>query len=137
MDPLSLIGVITAVGPIITAGVKKVFKTDDIATKDARKIVHKTIPLVVALLAAGTSHVLAGMPVEQAIMAALAGGLSGSYVRDMDRHGLKLIQNLALLVSKKKGVKNVNPLWTKFVIEIDESLSSKNGLTSSKANMMN
>ena len=105
MDPILLASIITAVGPLVVAGIKKLLRTAQIESPENQKMVHKALPLVVGLLA-GILNCYGGdssAELEQCVLAGLAGGAGAAYIRDMDRNILGILAAVAKIIQTKKA----------------------------------
>lgn len=104
MDPIVLASLITAVGPFVVAAIKKILPTDKLP-ENQQKVAHKTLPLVVGLLAS-ILNCYAGDPsqsLEVCVLAGLAGGAGASYIRDTDKNLLGIVNAVAKLLQTRKA----------------------------------
>jgi len=97
MDPITIGGVITALIPVVTTGVKKLFKTDKL-DKDLAKGVNTLIPIVLGILSTGLYAVSQGASWSLALAIGLGSGMAAQNMRDLN----KRFNIISALVSKKK-----------------------------------
>lgn len=104
-----LVPLVATLGPYAVAGIKKLLGTDKFAPGAPRKIIHKTIPLAVGLIASAVNCVAecsgdacGGAAIwAECAMAGLAAGAGMTYVRDFDKNVLGVGQGLARIFGKK------------------------------------
>ncbi len=105
-----LVPLVSILGPHVVAGIKKLLGTDKLAPGAPRKMIHKTLPLLVGLIAAAvncvvscTGDVCSGAQVwGNCAMTGLAAGAGMSYVRDFDKNLLGVGSGLARIFGKKR-----------------------------------
>lgn len=113
MEPTLLAAIVTVVGPLVVAVLKKVLKTDE-TTEAVKPALNTMLPLAVGLLAGIVNCVAASCGGEaeacgkvaewgSCIMAGLAGGAGSSYVRDFDKNVLGLAKGASTIIGKRQS----------------------------------
>lgn len=99
MEPVSIVALITAAIPFITALCKKLFKTDRFESKQG---VNALIPIVLGILSSGLYAKGQGSDWITAIAIGLGSGGAAASARDIDKSLTGIANAIATLTYKKK-----------------------------------
>jgi len=102
MEPVSIVALITAGIPLVTAVFKKVFKTDQLDEKP-RKGVNALIPVVLGILSSGLYSYSQGQDWMTALAIGLGSGGAAASVRDIDKNLTQLMAAISGLAAKTKA----------------------------------
>ena len=97
MDPVSIGALITTLIPVLTTGIKKLFKTDKL-DKELSKGVNTLIPIVLGVLSTGIYALSQGANWKLALAIGLGSGMAAQNMRNLN----KRFNIISALVSKKK-----------------------------------
>lgn len=111
MDPVTIIGLISALGPFVITGIKKVFKTDKLS-EEKKVAVNTMLPLAVGIVASivacaagqcdpSTMTCPKDVSWITCIITGMCGGAGANYVRNFDKNVLGIATNVTNLVVKK------------------------------------
>ena len=101
MEPVSIVALITAGIPFLTAVVKKTFKTDRLEGP-SRKGINALIPVVLGILSSGFYAYSQGQDWVTALAIGLGSGGAAASARDIDRNLVRIAEIVnGLLVGKK------------------------------------
>jgi hypothetical protein len=98
MEPVSIVALITAGIPFITALCKKFFKTERFESKQG---INALIPIVLGILSSGLYAKSHGSDWITAIAIGLGSGGAAASVRDIDKNFTQLAGAISQLISKK------------------------------------
>lgn len=101
MEPTSIIVIITAVLPFITAAAKKVLKTDKLSEQTS-KGVNAIIPIVLGVLSAGLYSYVEDRNWVKALAIGLSSGGVASSARDIEKNLLGIVSSILKIVKKDK-----------------------------------
>jgi hypothetical protein len=100
MEPITVISLITATLPFLTAGIKKLLRTEK-WPESSRKGWHALLPVALGILSAGTYELSRGSDWVTALAVGLGSGGAASSVRDVDKNLLRLAESVLSLFQKK------------------------------------
>lgn len=103
MEPTSIIAIITAAIPFITAAAKKLLKTDQWGNR--KKGYNALIPVIIGIVSSGLYARSQGFDWITSIAIGLGSGGAASSVRDIDRNLLQ-VANAILLIFKNQNKKD-------------------------------
>ena len=98
MEPVSIVALITAGIPFITALCKKLFKTERFESKQG---VNALIPIVLGILSSGLYAKSQGSDWITAIAIGLGSGGAAASARDIDKNFTQLAGAISQLITKK------------------------------------
>ena len=101
MEPTSIIALITAGIPLMTAVFKKVFKTDRLEDKP-RKGVNALIPVVLGILSSGLYAYSHGQDWVTALAIGLGSGGVAASARDIDKSITGIAEAVSSLTAQRK-----------------------------------
>lgn len=101
MEPTSIIALITAGIPFLTAVFKKVFKTDRLE-ENPRKGVNALIPVTIGILSSGLYAYSTGQDWVTALAIGLGSGGAAASARDIDRNLIRIAETVGGLLGGKK-----------------------------------
>lgn len=100
MEPISAVAVITAVLPFVTAGLKKILKTDKWGPKKSGW--NALLPVVLGVASSGVYAYANGSDVVSAIAIGLGSGGAASSARDIDKNLTQIVQTVMNSLRKPK-----------------------------------
>jgi hypothetical protein len=106
MEPASMIALITAAIPFVTAAAKKILKTDTWGEKKSGW--NALIPIVIGIVSAGTYAHSQGNDWVTSLAIGLGSGGVASSARDIDKNLVHILGTLRVLIGSKQG-KSSNP----------------------------
>jgi hypothetical protein len=101
MEPTSVIAVITVVIPFVTAGLKKIFRTDRWEEK-RRKGWHALCPVLLGIVSSGAYALANGNDWVTSLAIGLGSGGAASSVRDIDRNLTQVVSVVLSLLKKRQ-----------------------------------
>ncbi len=101
MEPVSIVALITASIPFLTAVFKKVFKTDQLE-ESPRKGINALIPVVLGILSSGLFAYSQGQDWITALAVGLGSGGAAASARDIDKSLTGIANAVAMLVRNDK-----------------------------------
>lgn len=101
MEPMTTVAIITAALPFVTAGFKKLFKTERLSY-DARKGVNALLPVLLGIASSGLYSYSQGSDWVTALAVGLGSGGAASSVRDIDKNLTRLMETALDLWAKRK-----------------------------------
>ena len=100
MEPVSIVALITAGIPFLTALCKKLFKTERF---EAKQGIHTLIPVVLGILSSGLYARSQGSDWVTAIAIGLGSGGAAASARDIDKSLTGIATAVSMIISKKKA----------------------------------
>lgn len=101
MEPVSVVALITAGIPFLTAVFKKVFKTDQLE-EPSRKGINALIPVVLGMLSSGLYAYTQGQDWVTALAIGLGSGGAAASTRDIDKSLTGIANAVVTLMKKSK-----------------------------------
>ena len=95
MEPASMIAIITALIPFVTAAAKKILKTDQWGEKKSGW--NALLPIVIGIASSGVYAHAHGSDWVMSIAIGLGSGGAASSVRDIDKNLLSLMETICSL----------------------------------------
>ena len=102
MEPVSIVALITAGIPFLTAVFKKVFKTDRLEGP-SRKGINVLIPVVLGILSSGLFAYSEGQDWITALAIGLGSGGAAASARDLDKSITGIADAVSHLLAKQKA----------------------------------
>jgi len=99
MEPVSIVALITAAIPFVTAIAKKLFKTDQLE-ETKRKGINALIPILLGVLSSGLYEYSHTQNWVTALAVGLGSGGAASSARDIDKNLIGLINGVLAIFKK-------------------------------------
>jgi len=99
MEPVSIVAIITAAIPFVTALAKKLFKTDQLE-ETKRKGINALIPILLGVLSSGFYEYSRSHDWITALAVGLGSGGVASSVRDIDKNLVGIIQAVRTMTTR-------------------------------------
>jgi len=100
MEPMSVVALITAAIPFVTALAKKLLKTDRLPEKP-RKGINALLPVLLGVLSSGIYAYSQGNDWMTALAIGLGSGGAAASARDIEKNLIQLAATLTQISSKK------------------------------------
>lgn len=102
MEPVSIVAIITAAIPFVTAIAKKLFKTEQLE-ESKRKGINALIPIVLGILSSGLYEYSRSQDWVTALAVGLGSGGAASSARDIDKNLIGLLGAVSSIFKKPQS----------------------------------
>jgi hypothetical protein len=99
MEPMGIIGLITAGIPFATSLLKKVFRTGKLENKK-RKGINTLLPIIIGILSAGLYAFSQGQDWVTALAIGLGSGGAASSARDIEKNLIRMVEAIGQVLKK-------------------------------------
>lgn len=100
MEPVSVVALITAAIPFVTALGKKLLHTDRLSEKP-RKGIHALLPVLLGVLSSGLYAYSQGNDWVTALAIGLGSGGAAASARDIEKNLIRLLKGIGLLIGNR------------------------------------